>query len=323
MIQPAFRFLTVPLIGLAVTLAGCGSSASSPSSSPTAGATVSAAAAATPVVTGGQVAAIVNGTKVPMSTYRLLLNLTERQSATQSGAKPPSMKVIANQTMQSVVIDEIIRQYAVAHHITVSNGEVAQQELSDTGQLGGQKAFNARLAQLGLTPAQYKQLVIPSILGQKVEAQVAPLSKKPQPVADVRHILLSPHASGPKKRTLAQAHALAETLLAQLQHGANFAALAKKYSDDPGSANSGGEYKTVTPGEMVAPFDHAAFTQPLHQPEIIQTTYGYHIIEVLSRGTAPASATAQQTAQRSKFLSWISAQLKTAKVQRLAQVKGT
>jgi parvulin-like peptidyl-prolyl isomerase len=322
-IPPAFRIFVVPLALAGVALAGCGTSASGPSKSsgPTAVPTVPVPA--TPVISGGPVAAVVNGQKVPTSTYRLLLNLSERQSTSQPGTAAPSLKVIANQTMQSVVIDEIIRQYAAAHHITVTSGELAQQELSDTSQLGGEKAFNARLQQLGLTRAQYKQLTIPSILGQKVEAKVAPLSKAPQPVADVRHILLEPHTTGPRKRTLAQAHALAVQLLAKLQHGASFAALAKKYSDDPGSANSGGEYKKVTPGEMVAPFDYASFHQPLHTPEIIQSTFGYHIIEVLSRGTAPASTTAEQTAQRSKFLAWINAQVKKASVQKLAKVKGT
>lgn len=221
------------------------------------------------------------------------------------------------------MIDELIRQYAAAHGITVTGGEIAQQELSDSAQLGGTKGFNARLKQLGLTRAQYKALIIPSLLGQKVENKVAPPSNKPQPVADVRHILIMPHPTGAHKRTLAQAHALAVKLLHELHHGASFAALAKQYSDDPGSAKVGGEYKTVTPGEMVAPFDHASFTQPYHKPEIIQSTFGYHIIEVLSRSTAKPSATTQQTQQRTRFLAWINQQLKKARVQKLAKVKGT
>jgi parvulin-like peptidyl-prolyl isomerase len=318
-IPPAFRTVVLPLSFVLLVAVGCGSSTST--SAPTAVATQPVPA--TPVITGGPVAAVVNGKKVPTSIYQLLLNLSQRQTGTQPGTPPPNIKAIAKQTMDSVVIDEIIRQYAVAHHIAVSNGEIAQQELNDSAQLGGQKGFEARLKQLGLTRAQYKELIVPSLLGQKVEKQVAPPSTKPQPVADVRHILISPHTSGANKRTLAQAHALAVNLLNQLEHGASFAALAKKYSDDPGSSKVGGEYKKVTPGEMVPQFDHASFAQPLHKPEIIQTQFGYHIIEVLSRSVAPPSATAQQQLQRSKFLAWINVQLKKAKVQRLAKVKGT
>lgn len=319
MIPPAFRTVVLPLTFILLVAVGCGSTTST--SAPTAVATQPVPA--TPVITGGPVAAVVNGKKVPTSTYQLLLNLSQRQTATQPGTPPPSMKIIATQTMQSVVIDEIIRQYAAAHGITVSNGEIAQQELNDSAHLGGKKGFEARLKQLGLTRAQYKSLIVPSILGQKVEKKVAPPSTKAQPVADVRHILISPHASGVNKRTLAQAHALAVKLLNQLKHGASFAVLAKKYSDDPGSAKTGGEYKKVSPGEMVSQFDHASFTQPFHKPEIIQTQFGYHIVEVLSRGMAAPSATSQQSIQRSKFLAWINVQLKKAKVQKLAKVKGT
>lgn len=319
MIPPAFRTVVLPLTFILLVAVGCGSSTAknAPTAVPT------QPIPATPVITGGSVAAVVNGQKVPMSTYQLLLNLKERQTTTQPGATASNLKVIATQTMTSVVIDELIRQYAAAHHITVSKGEIAQQELSDTAQLGGAKGFDARLKQLGLTRAQYKDLIIPSLLGQKVEKLVAPPSTKPQPVADVRHILIMPHPTGANKRTLAQAHALAVKLLNQIQHGASFAALAKKYSDDPGSAKTGGEYKKVTPGEMVPQFDHASFTQPYHKPEIIQTQFGYHIIEVLSRSTAPPTATSQQSLQRTKFLAWINVQLKKAKVQKLAKVKGT
>jgi parvulin-like peptidyl-prolyl isomerase len=322
-IPPAFRTVVLPLTFILLVAVGCGSSTST--SAPTAGPTavVTQPVPATPVITGGPVAAVVNGKKVPTSTYQLLLNLSQRQTATQPGTPPPSIKVIATQTMQSVVIDEIIRQYAAAHGITVSNGEIARQELNDSAQLGGKKGFEARLKQLGLTRVQYKELIVPSILGQKVEKKIAPPSTKPQLVADVRHILISPHTSGANKRTLAQAHALAVKLLNQLSHGASFAALAKKYSDDPGSTKTGGEYKKVTRGQMVPQFDHASFTRPFHKPEIIQTQFGYHIIEVLSRSMAPPSPTAQLQLQRSKFLTWINAQLKKAKVQKLAKVKGT
>lgn len=319
MIPPAFRTVVLPLTFLLLAVVGCGSSASS--NSPTAVATQPIPA--TPVITGGPVAAVVNGKKVPTSTYQLLLNLSQRQSATQPGTPPPNIKTIAGQTMQSIVIDEIIRQYAAAHGITVTGGEIAQQELNDSAQLGGKTGFEARLKQLGLTRAQYKELIVPSILGQKVEKLVAPPSTKAQPVANVRHILISPHTTGAHKRSLAQAHALAVSLLNQLKHGASFAALALKYSDDPGSAKTGGVYNKVGPGQMVPAFNNATFTQPLHHPEIIQTQFGYHIIEVLSRGKAAPSPTVQQQLQRTKFLAWISAQLKKAKVQKLATVKGT
>jgi parvulin-like peptidyl-prolyl isomerase len=180
---------------------------------------------------------------------------------------------------------------------------------------------------VGLTQTQYRQILLgPSILAQKVVAQVAPLPKKAvpgrlQPVAHVRPILITLHPTGKPARTDAQAHALAQKLLAQLQHGASFAALVKKYSDDPGSIATGGAY-TVHPKEMVPPFDHASFTLPPHKPTIIHSQFGYHIIEVLSRGTAPGASTSPQQVQQTNFVKWLNAQVKAAKIKRIAQVKG-
>jgi foldase protein PrsA len=83
---------------------------------------------------------------------------------------------------------------------------------------------------------------------------------------DVRHILVA------KK-------ALAEEIRKELVAGADFAALAKKYSTDPGSKDAGGKY-TVTKGQTVPPFEKASFslkTNEISQP--VKTQFGYHIIQ--------------------------------------------
>ena len=96
---------------------------------------------------------------------------------------------------------------------------------------------------------------------------------------DVRHILLKttdkPATEEPKIK------AKAEDIEKQLKAGGNFAELAKKYSEDPGAAQTGGEYKGVTRGQMVPEFEQAAFTlKPGQISDPVKTTYGYHIIQV-------------------------------------------
>jgi parvulin-like peptidyl-prolyl isomerase len=96
---------------------------------------------------------------------------------------------------------------------------------------------------------------------------------------DVRHILVNPNQK-----------ALADSLYQQLKSGANFAALAKKYSKDPGSAAQGGKL-TVSKGATVPEFDKTAFA--LKKGEIsqpVKTQYGYHIIQALS-DVKPAATT--------------------------------
>ncbi len=103
--------------------------------------------------------------------------------------------------------------------------------------------------------------------------------------AKARHILIAVPA-GADAKTDAAAKAKAENILKQLQAGANFAALAKKYSDDPGSKDSGGELGYVQRGRMVPEFDNAIFTQKIGVYTIVKSQYGYHIVQVEDRKPA-------------------------------------
>ncbi|HDK35633.1 MAG TPA: parvulin peptidyl-prolyl isomerase, partial [Bacteroidetes bacterium] len=70
----------------------------------------------------------------------------------------------------------------------------------------------------------------------------------------------------------------------ELKAGADFAALAKKYSQDPGSAAKGGDLGYVTRGDLVKPFEEAAFKlKPGQMSGIVETKYGYHIIKMIDR----------------------------------------
>jgi len=101
----------------------------------------------------------------------------------------------------------------------------------------------------------------------------------------VRHILLKttekPQDEVPKIR------AKAEDLLKQLKAGADFATLAKKYSEDTGSAAKGGDLDWVARGQTVPNFERTAFSlAPKQLSGIVQTEYGFHIIQVMEKQEA-------------------------------------
>ncbi len=103
--------------------------------------------------------------------------------------------------------------------------------------------------------------------------------------AKSRHILIKVD-QGADTKADAAAKAKAEDILKQIQGGANFADLAKKYSDDPGSKDTGGELGFAQRGHMVPEFDNAIFTQKIGDTKIIKTQYGYHIVQVEERQPA-------------------------------------
>ena len=131
---------------------------------------------------------------------------------------------------------------------------------------------------------------------------------------NARHILI---------RVTSQAEAVkakstADSLKRVLTLGGDFAALARRYSGDEGSAVKGGELGWFKRGMMVKPFDDAAFFGKVNDYQVIPSQFGIHLIQVLKRGNTtmnvqlativrniePSSKTYQQTySQASKFAS--------------------
>ncbi len=102
----------------------------------------------------------------------------------------------------------------------------------------------------------------------------------------VRHILIKVD-KGADPKVDAAAKQKAEDLLKQIKGGADFAALAKANSDDPGSKEQGGELGMIQRGVTVPEFEKAAFgLQPGQISDVIKTQFGYHIIKVEEKQTA-------------------------------------
>ena len=84
----------------------------------------------------------------------------------------------------------------------------------------------------------------------------------------------------------------AEAIRKELMNGADFAALAKEKSADPGSAGKGGDLGIVKPGKMAAPFEAAAFklTKVGELSPVVETQFGYHVLkleEIIPARTIP------------------------------------
>ena len=101
----------------------------------------------------------------------------------------------------------------------------------------------------------------------------------------VSHILIKTPLPGPDgkvdEKGVAEARAKAEDVLKQVKAGGDFAKLAEKYSDDPGSGKSGGELGWIGRGRTVPEFEKAAFSLGKGQTsDLVKSSYGFHIIRV-------------------------------------------
>jgi len=97
-----------------------------------------------------------------------------------------------------------------------------------------------------------------------------------------RHILIAPKGQGQQDYTSAKVKA--DSLLNVLKRGGNWNVIANQYSDDPGSKEKGGDLGWYPSGVMEGNFDEASFNNKKGDIKIVETRYGFHILEVMDRG---------------------------------------
>ena len=129
------------------------------------------------------------------------------------------------------------------------------------------------------------------------------IARKGNASAKASHILLA-YKGAPQSaatRTKEEAQALANDLLAQVKaNPGNFAMLAMTNSDDPGSKNNGGVYDNITPGQMVPKFNDFVFNNTVGTMGVVETDYGFHVIQVLDKYEAVLMGTVAQKIQPSE-----------------------
>ncbi len=128
------------------------------------------------------------------------------------------------------------------------------------------------------------------------------------------HILINPQTVG----SVEKAQALVDSLKRNIELGGNFAEVAMKYSEDPGSKLKGGDLGWFKRKQMVPEFEEAAFTGEVNKLYIVGTRFGFHIIKptkkgketnqvrvaILSKKIEPSSETYQKVySETSKFAS--------------------
>lgn len=267
--------------------------------------------------------------------------------ADQFHSQAPAMTETAEfyrKILDQLISNELLRQEATAAGVTASDDEVNKQLGELKGRFPSPEKFQEELKKNGLTEAEIakqirENLVMQKFVETKVVADVkvsdadvkAFYDKNPDKLTrperiHIRHILVGVSKT-PTPEDKKKAQAKADELLAKLKAGGDFAKLAEESSDDPGSKAKGGDLSWVSRGQMVKPFEDAAFAlkKPNEISPVVESQFGFHIIQLLEHqdaGKVPfdevkdkISGFLKQQQQKEKFFDHIKTLKDKAKVE--------
>jgi parvulin-like peptidyl-prolyl isomerase len=256
--------------------------------------------------------AVVGGTQVAKAQFEDLM-ATAKASYKQQNRKFPAQGTAEYASIKSQAVTLLVQQAereekAKDLGVDISDKQIDARLAQIKKQyFGGKDAqYKAQLKKQGLSEAQVRSDVRAQLISEQLFNKVTNDVKVTD--ADVhKYYLAHPEqykqpANREVRHILVKKKALADSIYKQLQGGADFAKLAKKYSLDTVSAAQGGNYNAVK-GQSVAPFDKVAFqlkTKEISKP--VQTQYGWHVIQALSAvhpaGKTPEKQAAQQIRQQ-------------------------
>jgi len=153
------------------------------------------------------------------------------------------------------------------------------------------------LLEINLTGMLVEELAKQLYANRKDTGYIDVNSKIERVFYDARHILLATENKTEEEKLVVKEKA--EELLTRVKEGEDFAKLAEEYSEDLGSKASGGLYEGVAIGEFVAEFEEAALATNVGMvyPELVETSYGYHIIRLEGKESVMEELTAEEKQQ--------------------------
>jgi foldase protein PrsA len=265
---------------------------------------------------GGEVpsgtVAVVDGTEIPQSDLDVLIAQVRTRYEASDQAFPkagtPEYQQLQAQYVAFLVQKTEFEKAADELGVEITDEDVdkARADLLKSRFNGDEQKLADAVEEQGLTEETLRDTLRVSVLSQKIFDAVTDDVKAADAEAlasytqnqdqyrtkesrEVRHILVS-EKNDEGQIDFAKSKAEADRIYGLLQDGGNFASLARQFSDDTGSKDSGGKL-TISRGETVAEFDETAFdlkSGAISAP--VKTQYGYHVIEALS-DVKPAKVT--------------------------------
>jgi foldase protein PrsA len=264
-------------------------------------------------------AAVVNGQKIDEQEFRRQLDYLAadpRFAAEFAGQVAAQKKNLARQLLTFLIHQEFIEEYADTEGLSAPEAEV-EARLDEVIAAQGEEAFRRQLADSGATLAVARAFIQKQVLRETV-AQAVVEEEVPETTllqeyesraaefteVHVAHILVSDEQ---------QAQSILDRATPQ-----NFAGLARRLSEDPGSANNGGDLGTRPATEFVEPFRQTTLDIPVGDiGGPVETQFGFHVIHVIERNTQPFEESRERLLReigQESFTGWLLERIRRADI---------
>jgi parvulin-like peptidyl-prolyl isomerase len=260
-------------------------------------------------------AARVNGQPISLADYEKQVAQFEAALSDQgldlSGEEgQAALAQIRPQVLEAMINQLLTEQAATREGIAISDEEVKARIQVDIQDVGDESKFEQWLADTNLTREDYRAILRSELIyGAMFERVTATVPTSAEQV-HVRYILLESEEE-------------ARNVLAQLQAGGDFTALAQEFSRDESTRESGGDLGWFPQGlELMPPeVEAAAFALEIGQTSgVIASQFGYYILQLLERDPdRPLSSEMRQSLKGQTFTRWLEEQRAAATLERFVE----
>lgn len=231
-------------------------------------------------------AAVVGETSISTDDLRGLVErgLSDPQALTQFGSDRVEFQ---RQALTRLINAEVLEQAAADNDVTATDGDVAARLADLEQRSGGREALLEQAAQNGIAAEDLELFIRSVVLDQKLgDALTTGLGVPEEELRTLYTQNIAQYDQARTRHILLEDEATARQVLADVTADrSRFAELAAELSIDPSNKDSGGELGLAGPGQFVPEFENAVFGAEVGDVVLVQTQFGWHVVEVQERTT--------------------------------------